>query len=425
MQSRQRRADVVARAEMVERRVRDHGVERRVGERQPPDVGRDDVEAGIACLRAARSTDGAMSIAAIRRARVREQRDEADAHRLVEEVGLQHARLYRRRSQRATSAALIASLCGATAGRRSRRPAAARPRPSHGVRSPGSERWWGRAMRIPGGVRAGRPLLPVIARRGQGAQRVDPRGTFAGRRCLAYRFVPGTAGRKGNGNRHGTLDRTHRRRRRHASPPGAPTLRASRAAAWSSRRRSSASTAISAACATATRRTATSRSRRRCSIASRRSVELGYTPEDIEKGRALKGKATLEHALADVEAARKAVASAGKVGIVGYCWGGYVTWMSGARLPGFACAVPYYGGGMLEAVGEKPRCPVLAHFGEKDHDDPGRRRAQVRRGASRGRGRTSTRRTTASTATSAARTTRRPRSSRASARSRSCAEHVG
>jgi carboxymethylenebutenolidase len=95
-------------------------------------------------------------------------------------------------------------------------------------------------------------------------------------------------------------------------------------------------------------------------------VDLGYTPGDVERGRDLKAKATIDHALADVAAAQKVAASAGKVGIVGYCWGGYVTWMSAARLPGFACAVPYYGGGMLEAVGERPRCPVLMHFGEQD-----------------------------------------------------------
>jgi len=95
-------------------------------------------------------------------------------------------------------------------------------------------------------------------------------------------------------------------------------------------------------------------------------VDLGYAPDDIERGRELKAKASLDHALADVAAARELAAAAGKVGIVGYCWGGYVAWMSAARLPGFACAVPYYGGGMLDAVGERPRCPVLAHFGEKD-----------------------------------------------------------
>ena len=68
----------------------------------------------------------------------------------------------------------------------------------------------------------------------------------------------------------------------------------------------------------------------------------------------------------DVAAARDARGGAGKVGIVGYCWGGYVAWMAASRLPGFACAVPYYGGGILEAAGEQPKCPVMAHFGERD-----------------------------------------------------------
>jgi carboxymethylenebutenolidase len=95
-------------------------------------------------------------------------------------------------------------------------------------------------------------------------------------------------------------------------------------------------------------------------------VDLGYTPDDIAKGRELKAKATIHSALADVAAARDAVAGAGKVAVIGYCWGGYVAWMAASRLPGFACAVPYYGGGMLEAAAEGPRCPVMAHFGERD-----------------------------------------------------------
>ena len=101
-----------------------------------------------------------------------------------------------------------------------------------------------------------------------------------------------------------------------------------------------------------------------------RGVDIGYTPEDIAKGRELKAKAQIDAALRDVSAARGAAASAGKVGIVGYCWGGYVTWMAASRLPGFACAVPYYGGGMLEAIGEHPLCPVMAHFGERDTGIP-------------------------------------------------------
>ncbi|MBE7524708.1 MAG: dienelactone hydrolase family protein [Burkholderiales bacterium] len=102
----------------------------------------------------------------------------------------------------------------------------------------------------------------------------------------------------------------------------------------------------------------------------RPGVELGYTGDDVAQGRDFKARSPIESALADVAAARDVAAAAGKVGIVGYCWGGYVAWMSAARLTGFACAIPYYGGGMLEAVGEKPRCPVLAHFGEQDPHIP-------------------------------------------------------
>ena len=97
-----------------------------------------------------------------------------------------------------------------------------------------------------------------------------------------------------------------------------------------------------------------------------KGVDIGYAPADIERGRELKAKAATEAALSDVAAARDALAGSGKIGIVGYCWGGFIAWMSACRLSGFACAVPYYGGGLLEAGGERPRCPVLAHFGERD-----------------------------------------------------------
>lgn len=97
-----------------------------------------------------------------------------------------------------------------------------------------------------------------------------------------------------------------------------------------------------------------------------RGVDLGYTPDDIAKGRELKGRTQIDATMLDVAAARNALSAAGKVGIVGYCWGGYVAWMTASRLSGIACAVPYYGGGILEAAGEKPKCPVMAHFGERD-----------------------------------------------------------
>ena len=95
-------------------------------------------------------------------------------------------------------------------------------------------------------------------------------------------------------------------------------------------------------------------------------VDIGYTPPDIARGRELRGKADAELALQDIAAARDVATEAGKVGVIGYCWGGYLTWLSAARVSGLACAICYYGGGMHEAVGEQPKVPVLAHFGEKD-----------------------------------------------------------
>jgi len=97
-----------------------------------------------------------------------------------------------------------------------------------------------------------------------------------------------------------------------------------------------------------------------------RGVDLGYTPDDVARGREIRGRVSVDQALADVAAARVIAAEAGNVGVIGYCWGGLLAWLAAARVPGFACAIAYYGGGMTEAIGEQPRSPVMAHFGEQD-----------------------------------------------------------
>ena len=97
-----------------------------------------------------------------------------------------------------------------------------------------------------------------------------------------------------------------------------------------------------------------------------KSFDVGYSPPDIEQGRELRAKITVDMAMKDAEAAVKSAASAGKVGIVGYCWGGFVAWMASARIPGLAAAVPYYGGGILDNADIQPKVPVMGHFGEKD-----------------------------------------------------------
>ncbi len=99
---------------------------------------------------------------------------------------------------------------------------------------------------------------------------------------------------------------------------------------------------------------------------AQKNVDLGYSPQDIEKGRDIRAKITTDMAMKDSEAAVKAAAAGGKVGIVGYCWGGFVAWMASAKVPGLACAVPYYGGGILDNADLQPKVPLMGHFGDKD-----------------------------------------------------------
>ena len=95
-----------------------------------------------------------------------------------------------------------------------------------------------------------------------------------------------------------------------------------------------------------------------------RDLVVGYT--DFEKGGKAAGAVSPLHMLSDVEAARAQVADSGKVGIIGYCWGGTVAYMAASGQP-FACAVSYYGGGIGRLVERmQPKIPVQYHFGETD-----------------------------------------------------------
>jgi carboxymethylenebutenolidase len=101
-----------------------------------------------------------------------------------------------------------------------------------------------------------------------------------------------------------------------------------------------------------------------------RGTELGYGPEGMAQGRATKGGTSDELALRDVEAAVAYARRSGKVAVMGFCWGGTLAWLSATRLDGLACAVAYYGTNIHGYVQERPRVPVLLHFGEQDTHIP-------------------------------------------------------
>ena len=106
-----------------------------------------------------------------------------------------------------------------------------------------------------------------------------------------------------------------------------------------------------------------------------RNVNLGYTAEDMPQGVRL--KAAVEAlpapgALQDVQAAVDYAAKAGKVGIVGYCWGGLLVWRAAEQVRGLSAAVAYYGGGVTVGTepSRRPAVPTMAHFGDQDTHIP-------------------------------------------------------
>jgi carboxymethylenebutenolidase len=97
-----------------------------------------------------------------------------------------------------------------------------------------------------------------------------------------------------------------------------------------------------------------------------RNYDTGYSQPEIQAGVAIMQKLDPKKSIMDVQAAIAEAAKGGKVGIVGYCFGGTISWLAAAKASGLACAVPYYGGGMHGLINEKPKVPVMCNFGETD-----------------------------------------------------------
>ena len=87
--------------------------------------------------------------------------------------------------------------------------------------------------------------------------------------------------------------------------------------------------------------------------------ESGYTQPEIGAGVEIMKKVSFDHTMLDVKAAIEHGKHAGKVGIVGYCWGGVIAWLAAGRVDGLACSVPYYGGAIPSFLKETPKCPVM------------------------------------------------------------------
>lgn len=103
---------------------------------------------------------------------------------------------------------------------------------------------------------------------------------------------------------------------------------------------------------------------------SHKDCELGYEAEDMAAGRKLREEFSWDDSVRDVAATVAVLSGEGlKVGSVGYCWGGTISFLAGVRL-GVSAAVVYYGGQIIPYRNERARCPMLMHFGEHDAGIP-------------------------------------------------------
>ena len=99
------------------------------------------------------------------------------------------------------------------------------------------------------------------------------------------------------------------------------------------------------------------------------NIELEYNENGVNKGRRLKELCD-KNVFKDIDAAISVVSSAGKVGIIGYCWGGSLSWRIACQSNNLSASVCYYGGDIPKLKNLEPKCRVLAHFGELDQSIP-------------------------------------------------------
>lgn len=97
-----------------------------------------------------------------------------------------------------------------------------------------------------------------------------------------------------------------------------------------------------------------------------KGIEIGYDEAGVAEGRRVKGETTVPDALTDIQTTINELLPLGKVGVVGYCYGGMLAWGAATRLENVTCSVGYYGGGIPNMLDTPPKCPILLHFGEAD-----------------------------------------------------------
>ena len=100
-----------------------------------------------------------------------------------------------------------------------------------------------------------------------------------------------------------------------------------------------------------------------------RNLVLGYSPPEVELGMGYRKQIPTAKAILDIAAAAAICRHAGKVAVIGFCWGGRLACAAASEVP-LGAAVCYYGRGIVEELPKTPKCPTMLHFGERDRSIP-------------------------------------------------------
>lgn len=106
------------------------------------------------------------------------------------------------------------------------------------------------------------------------------------------------------------------------------------------------------------------------SIAPDMLTPFGGYPGTDDQGREMQSKRDRNEMLEDFIAAydylKKNNDCNGKIGVVGFCFGGWISNMMAVRIPELAAAVPFYGGQPAAEDVPKIKAPLLLHYGDLD-----------------------------------------------------------
>ncbi len=106
------------------------------------------------------------------------------------------------------------------------------------------------------------------------------------------------------------------------------------------------------------------------SLAPDALTPLGGYPGNDDDGRALQKQRDRNEMLEDFIAAYDYLKSHkdcnGKIGVVGFCFGGWISNMMAVRIPDLGAAVPYYGGQPSDEEAAQIKAPLLLQYAELD-----------------------------------------------------------